>query len=123
MVNDGFWRGIYPTVGFELPGSRSSSGASWNPREYCQTDPPPVQRKKTIVTISQPLSLPRQEVCGTLGRHQSAYLGFVVCRSIATSTVDYYHAIAGIHSHRNRENILHLALQRCLRRCCGRSPI
>lgn len=51
------------------------------------------------------------------------YLGLVVGRSIATSAVDHNHTISGIYFHRDGENILDLALKRCLARFSARNPV
>jgi len=56
------------------------------------------------------------------GKH-SLYLSFIIGRSVAASPVHHNHAISGIHLHRNRENVLDLALQRCLARFAGRDSV
>ena len=46
------WNPIQAEVGFELPGSPSSSGASRNPEARLPDNQSPVQRKKPIVKIN-----------------------------------------------------------------------
>jgi len=70
-----------------------------------------------------PPCVPSKRRDNSLWPHQSMDLSFVVGRSVTASAVDHNHAISGIHSYRNGEDIFDLALERCLSCPSRRNPV